>query len=254
MLISLFHHCLSSHFLSYQQFHEAVEDHRPLFSFSLHIICIFNIGAHEVREKKAKQREKKGIYTTYYMCINGWYSVSLCKQKAHVCTKHIYSSSKLSFSFVDFSTCFFLYLTFALSFHVKASNIMDVRGGKGMIRWFNKPKNREWIECYTMHGWESAFYECCVCIYRVFSQLVASLGWNFKGNEYPRTRYSLSDCVFVSFSLFLACCDDHWNGCANTHTHKLYRICISTSESMGMSSENIFNDRCRFRMLLLPPS
>lgn len=38
----------------------------------------------------------------------------------------------------------------------------------------------------ALHGWESAFYEWVRCVHSFSQHEAESLGWNSKGNEYPR--------------------------------------------------------------------
>lgn len=118
--------------------------------------------------------------------------------------------------------CFNSKLTFALfffSFHFQC--IIHCIKGKEW-RWsrtLHACRIREWIECYIMceHCMvERAHFMCerslCFAMTFTFSQnMVESLGWNSKGNEYPRMRYLLSELVDVQqkknlldVSLFLA--------------------------------------------------
>lgn len=50
-----------------------------------------------------------------------------------------------------------------------------------------------YVICIALHGWESAFYVSSLCSFSQHGE--ESLGWNSKGNEYPRMRYFLSDLV-----------------------------------------------------------
>lgn len=81
-----------------------------------------------------------------------------------------------------------------------------------------------------MHGWESAFYEC-----RIFFTIGSiSLGWNLKGNEYPRTRYFVRVCLFVIFSI----------------KHRIVAYVYYTYVCEWVK----LNSTLRVYMLLLPPS
>lgn len=174
---TFFHHIVYHHHTHFYLINNSMKPNRIIQSLYIYVHYSISMNVWQCDERK------KGISRGSVSKQNGTHS----------------HTHRNQFFFSGFSTCF--YLTCALSFHFQASNATP-KGERNEDQQQKQGVDRMLYIARCMV--ERAHFMSVVLILVLFTIGRASLGWNFKGNEYPRTRYSFVRLCFCVFSLFLA--------------------------------------------------